>query len=92
LVATTTGVVRPGLRQRLGDQPLVVADVRLVEAVHVRRVDQRDPGPQRRVQDLDRLGLRRSTGDRQRHPAEPDLGHMEAGAAELSSLHTRCLE
>jgi hypothetical protein len=42
-------VARPG-RERPGDQPLVVARLALVERVRVGRVEERDPGVERRVE------------------------------------------
>lgn len=80
------------LRQRLGDQLLVVADVRLVEAVHVGRVDQRHPGPQRRMDHLDRLGPAGPARDRQRHPPGGRYRTLASRSfAERTKLHTSCL-
>ncbi len=61
---------RPG-RERLRDQPLVVADVPIVEAVDVGGVDQGHPGVQRGVKHADRLGLRGSPVDESGIPPKP---------------------
>ena len=58
--------------QRLGDQPLVVADLALVAGVGVGGVDQVDAGVERGVDRADRLLLGRPAGEGHRHRAESD--------------------
>ena len=58
--------------QRLGDQPLVVADLVFVLAVGVGGVDQVHAGVERGVDRADRLLLRRAAREGHRHRAEPD--------------------
>ena len=60
--------------QRLGDQPLVVADLALVDAVRVGRVDEVDAGVERGVDGADRLLLGRSA---RRGPSASRRGRSE---------------
>ena len=79
--------------QRLGDQPLVVADVAIVARVRVRGVDQVHAGVQRRVDRADRPVLVGPALERERHPAESDredLGVAER-ACVLGRGHPCCL-
>ena len=55
--------------ERAGDQPLVVAGARVVQAVRVGGVEERDAGIERRVQDRDgRASSRSGSVDRRMHP------------------------
>ena len=64
-------ITRPG-RQRARDQPLVVSDVAIVEAVRIGGVEQRDAGIERGVQDLDRAIVITIGIGRQPHAADRD--------------------
>ena len=74
-------VVAPAA-QRLGDQPLVVADVVLALGVGVGGVDQLAAGVQRGVDRADRLLLRGASPQRHGHRAQPD--REDVGVAEAA--------
>jgi hypothetical protein len=69
-------VARPA-GQGLGDQALAMAEVGLVAAVGVGRVDQGHAGVQGGVDGPDRAGLVGPAGQRHRHLAEPDGADLE---------------
>src|SRR5262249_13852983 len=71
----------------LGDEPLVVAEVAVVEAVDVGRVDERHAHLQRGVDGADGLRLLRPAVDGQVHAAEPYLAHQTAPGPQPSLLH-----
>jgi hypothetical protein len=73
--------------QRLGDQPLVVADVVLVLRVGVGRVDQVAARVQRGVDRADRLVLAGTSGQRHGHRAKTDREHV--GVAEAAGGRLR---
>src|SRR5262245_17498746 len=60
---------------------------RLAARVHVRGVDEVDPGVQGAVDDADRLVVIRVAPRAEHHRAEAQRGDMDAGAAELAGLH-----
>src|SRR4030095_16416476 len=65
----------------LGPETLAVADIGLVDAVGVGRVDQGHAGVEGGVDGPDRLGLVGPAGQRHRHLAEADGADLETAKA-----------
>ena len=78
----------PGsLYQGFGDQPFVVTDVGIVDAIDVGGVDEGDAGVNRCPDDLEALRLVRATADRERHAAQTDGAHRKSATADGALLH-----
>ena len=80
--------VRPlFLAESARDEPLVVADVAVIEAVDVGRVDEGDPRVERGVDRADRVVLGGTIADREVHAAKAYRADREAAATEGSRFH-----
>ena len=73
--------------ERAGDQPLVVPQLAVVEALGVRGVDERDAGIERGVNGADSLLLRRPVGDGKMHPAVADRSDLGCVGSQTTLLH-----
>ncbi len=72
-------IAAPG-RERAGDEPLVVADLGIVPAVGIGRIEKRDAGVQRGVQHLDAARLVAVALGREAHAADADGFHVGSKA------------
>jgi hypothetical protein len=78
---------RPRLAERSREEPFAVADIAMVQAVDVGRVEERGAGVERRAQRADAFFFARAFADREVHAADADGAHVQAAGTEGTCLH-----